>query len=290
VVSLLGINQVVVLINKMDLVDWQEARFAEIKDVLGKFFGQLNIRPLLWIPIAAKLGDNVAKKSANLPWYAGPTLIQALEQLKLVAQAENLPLRLPIQGRYRVVGKDILMGRLATGQVKVGQEIVFVPSGVKTKVASVEMFQARRTSAEAGESIGITLEPGGTGLEPVLPERGEVACSAGAPVATSDRFRASVFWLSATPFALDQPLRLRLATQQVNCRIEKIERLVDSSSLEQIGTDASGMAPTQVGHVIIKTDRPVAVETFDELPELGRFILMRGHDAEAGGIVSGVKV
>jgi bifunctional enzyme CysN/CysC len=285
VVGLLGIAQVVVLVNKMDLVDWRQGRFEEIAGELKGFFDRLGIRPRRWIPISARLGDNVAHRSAALSWYSGPTLLETLEELSLRAPADHLPLRLAVQDRYRLDGRDVLVGRVATGVIRTGQEVILVPSGLRARVGSVEMFLAKRTSAQAGESIGFTLE--GPALEGTV-ERGEVVCPADAPAAVADRFGASVFWLAPAALEIAQPLRLRLATQQVACRIERIQRLVDSSTLQPLGDDAAGMACTQAGHVIIRTERPIALEPFGRTPELGRFVLMRGHDVEAGGIVSGV--
>ncbi|MCK4275137.1 MAG: GTP-binding protein [Phycisphaerae bacterium] len=283
VLAMLGIEQVIVVINKMDLVGWSQERFQQVSGELTSFLGQLGITPLLVIPASAKLGDNVAKPSTNMPWCTGAILIDSLAQLRRRGGPQQLPLRLPIQDRYELDGKKILLGRIDTGTIRTGQEVLFLPSGVKAEVASIEVFLQDRTSAEADESIGVTLR----GDEPI--GRGEVACPTDAPAAVSGRFRASVFWLSNDAFRMGEQLKLRCATQQVPCTIERIERLTDSSTLELIAQDARQMAATQVGHVVIRTERPIAVEPFAQTPELGRFVLTRGHDAAAGGIITETK-
>lgn len=283
VLAMLGIEQVIAVINKMDLVGWSQDRFQQVSGELTSFLGQLGITPLLVMPASAKLGDNVAKPSTNMPWYTGAILIDSLAQLRRRSRPDQLPLRLPIQDRYELDGKKILLGRIDTGTIRTGQEVLFLPSAVTAQVASIEVFLQDRTSAEAGESIGVTLR----GDEPI--GRGQVACPTDAPAGVSDRFRANVFWLSNDAFRMGDPLKLRCATQQVPCTIERIEQLIDSSTLELIAQDARQMAATQVGHVIIRTERPIAVEPFALTPQLGRFVLTRGHDAAAGGIITETK-
>ncbi len=208
-------------------------------------------------------------------------------------------LRLPVQDCYRIDDKCILVGRVAQGRIHAGQETIFVPSGIRATVASVEVFQQQRTSgrspsgdtsplgasAQAGESIGFTLAGG------VEVSRGQVACPAGpgAPGArVGSRLEARVFGLSELPLRIGEPLAFRCATQQVSCRIERIERLIDSSTLERLDPSA-GLAATQVGDVRMHTDQPIAAEPFAELPELGRFVLVREGEVAAGGILVGVR-
>jgi len=279
VLSLLGIEQVIVVINKMDLVEWDRKRFERVRDELDEFFGQIHLKALMAIPVSAKFGDNVAKPSANMPWYDGPVVTLALEQLRGRSDPAKLALRLPIQDVYDRNGKKILVGRIETGVIRAGQEVVFVPSGLGATIGSVEIFGQDRTDAQAGESIGITLS------ELIDVGRGQVACPSDSPAAVSDRFAASVFWLSDEPFDINEQLRIRCATQQCRCRIERIDRLIDSSTLEPLSA-TERISQTQVGHVVIRTDEPIAAEPFSQTPQLGRFVLARGHDAAAGGIIT----
>ncbi len=283
VLSLLGIEQVIVVINKMDLVEYSQERFEEVKAELLEFFGQLGIEPMMSIPVSAKLGENVAKRSDKMPWYDGLILLDSLGELSGKAGAAQKPLRMPIQDCYNFDDKAILAGRIEAGTIQTGQDVIFIPSGKQAKVASIEVMGPEKTTAEAGESIGITLKTT-SGIS-----RGQVACPVDAPAATTDRFSASVFWLSKKPLDISEQMQLRCSTQQVGCKIEKIERLVDTASLELLATDAKKMSATQVAHAIIKTDEPIAIETFIDTPELGRFVLLRTHDVEAGGIVVSTK-
>ncbi len=283
VLSLLGIEQVIVAVNKMDLVEYKQDRFEQVKAELLDFFSQLGIEPIMTIPVSAKLGENIARKSDKMPWYRGPILLDSLGELSSRSGAAQMPLRLPIQDCYDFDDKAILAGRIEAGTIQTGQDIVFIPSGKQAKVASIEILGPQRTSAEAGESIGITLDDT-NGIH-----RGQVACPVDAPAITTDRFSASIFWLSKEPLDISEPLKLRCSTQQVGCKIEKIERLIDTASLELLATDAEKISATQVAHAIIKTDKPIAIETFVDTPELGRFVLLRKHDVEAGGIVVSAK-
>jgi len=282
VLGMLGIRQIIVLVNKMDLVGWSKARYDELCADLGRLFEALKLRPLMMIPVSAKLGDNIASSGGNLPWYDGPTVLASLGQLKAKSAPDAQPLRLPLQDRYTVEGRDILVGQVAAGRVSAGQDVACVPSGLRARVETVEMFGQSRRDAQAGESVGLTLSGDGQA------GRGQVVCPADAPASCGTRIEASVFWLSERPFSIDQKLRLRLATQQVACTVERIERLTDSSTLELLAENAQSMSAAQVGHVVLRCERPVAAEPFKKTPELGRFVLMRGHDAEAGGIVFAV--
>ena len=283
VAAMLGLRQVVVAINKMDLVGWRGERFEQVRDELAAFLARLGIEPRRWVPISARDGDNVVRRTHQAGWHAGPTLLEAMEELPLPRSREDMPLRLPVQDRYEIDGRVVHVGRIAAGEIHAGGQIVFVPSGRRATVASVEVFMQERSSAGCGESIGFTIDPPAEGNL-----RGEVACPADAPVPSGKRFRASVFWLGATPLEISQPLRLRLATQEVPCRIERIEQVIDSSTLEVLGEDAPGLSHAQAGHVLIATERAIAAAPFAGLAELGRFVLARDEDAEAGGIVSDI--
>ncbi len=282
ILGMLGLKQVIAVLNKMDLREFDKERFEEVKAELLKFLSSISIVPSHVIPISAKLGENVAKKSGKMKWYSGPTILSALDSFSVKESSPDKPLRFPVQGVFKVENKRILMGRVESGTVSEGDEITFLPSGKTAKVKSVEEFMEERHSASAGESTGITID------QPYFIERGEVAFSGRKP-AVAQEFSASVFWMSPRAFALGERLAFRCATQEAGCEVKKIERKINSSTLETIGENASELKENEVGEIVLRTDKPVVLENFSEIPELGRFVLVRGENVSAGGTVSGLE-
>ena len=280
--SMLGLNQVIVVINKMDRVDHEAARFDKVKAEIGGFLSSLGVLPKHTIPISALNGDNVAFSSEHMRWYEGPTVLDALDSFSPRESGANRPLRFPVQDVYRVKDKRILVGRVEAGKIRQGDELVFLPQGSKASVESIEVLWKTPTEAEAGESIGITLK------EPLFVERGAVGCMVGhTPVVTSS-IRANIFWMSKRPFTASDELLLKLSTQHAPVKIT-IERKIDSSTLEPIAGPGDTILETEVAEVVLNARQPFVVENFQFIQELGRFVLTRGMDVVAGGVVTSEK-
>ncbi|MEW5806091.1 MAG: GTP-binding protein [Acidobacteriota bacterium] len=279
ILSMLGLEQVIVVINKMDLVGYAEGRFNEVKKDLLVFLSSIGISPTYIIPISARDGDNVALKSGRMSWYQGPTVLEALDTFKVKEAAVEKPLRFPIQDVYKVRDKRILVGRIEAGKIRKGDEIVFLPQETKTKVNSIEMLWKDRTEAEAGESIGITL------CDQLFIERGAVSCSMDNRPVITNRIRANVFWMSKRPFIVGENLHFRVATQEVPITIE-VEKKIDSSTLETISDNPDSVMETEVAQMLISSKDPIVVENFNNIQELGRFVLVRDLDVVAGGIIT----
>jgi len=281
IISLLGLDQVIVVANKMDLINFSEERFMDLTAKLEVFLKKIDIHPTFVIPISAKKGDNVSNKSGKMPWYDGVTFLQALDSFKNLPSSVEKPFRFPVQDAYEVGEKKILVGRVEAGKVRLGDEIVFLPSQQGARIKTIEVFldDGRRT-AEAGESIGLTIEPD----EDI--KRGEVASRPADTPPVSNRFKASIFWMSPQPLDINEKLLFRCATEEAPAKIEKIEERIDSSTLEVLEEDASKLEDTEVGEVIISTENPVVVESFYKTRELGRFVIVRNNDVVAGGIIA----
>src|SRR5438477_645664 len=156
--NLLGIRQIAVLVNKMDLENYSEARFNQIESEYRAWLKSIGVEPKFFIPIAAKHGDNIASRSPNTPWWQGPTVLETLDEFKVTDIPHNQPLRFPIQDVYRFDDRRILAGRIEAGSIKVGDRVVFSPTNKSTTVKSIQRWNAPPGhSASAGESIGITL-------------------------------------------------------------------------------------------------------------------------------------
>ena len=279
--SLLGLEQVAVLVNKMDLIGYGEGRFREVWAELKEFLEAVGLAAAAVVPVSAREGENVAARSARMPWYEGPTVLEVLEGFRVPVRPERKPLRLPIQDVYEVDGKRVLVGRVESGVLRRGQEVVFLPGGLRGVVRSIERFLAPPPEeARAGESVGIILE------EPLSVGRGEVACGPESPPRRSRQVEARLFWMHPEPLRVGEALTFRLATQEVPARVTCIARRIDSSSLEVIAEEAPELADNELAELTITTEAPVVSEAFYEVPELGRFVLVRGHDIVAGGIIT----
>jgi sulfate adenylyltransferase subunit 1 (EFTu-like GTPase family) len=279
-ISLLGIKQIVVLINKMDLAGWDEKRFETLRDELRMMLSAGGTEARFFVPGSARDGDNLVNPSKRTPWYDGPALLSALDEFAAAKPLSERPLRFPVQDVYSIDGKRILVGRMEAGMVEAGSEVVLLPSGVKTRVASIEVFGEVRSSASAGDSIGLTLDT------PSDADRGTVVCSTEQLPAVTRSFRAKVFWMSSEPLVRGEELLLRLATQEVAACAESIEERIDSSSLECLEKQANALCETEVGRLVVSLHRPVVAEPFHFIPGMGRFVLVRGSDVVGGGVVT----
>ena len=294
ILKLLGLEQVIVVLNKMDLVGYREEAFSRVKEEVAGLLDSLGLglapRPRASIPISAKEGDNVAKRSEKISWYRGPTVLEALDSLKGRLPPEDKPLILPIQDVYELEGKRIIVGRVEAGAIREGEEIRVLPEGWTTTVGSIEKFLEEAHEARAGESIGLTIRDS-------LPlARGQVICRPGEEPPLASGFEAHIFWLGEEGARRGEELTLRCATQEVSARIAKIRERIDTSSLEVLERDSEELGSLEVGRVLIRTAAPVVVERFEEVQELGRFVLLRGAGANeeaeeisAGGIITGIR-
>ncbi len=278
ILGMLGLSQVIAVVNKMDLVDYRREKFESVKKDLLEFLSNINIKPSYVIPISAKKGDFIANKTGNMGWYNGPTLLEALDNFRTKESANEKPLRYVVQDVYSF-DKRIIVGRVESGIIRKGDRIKVLPSGEETRVKSIEEYLKDVTQAEAGKSIGITTE------DKLFIDRGNVIVHDGELPAVTNRIKANVFWMDRIPFKKGESLRFRCATQEVNCEIEKINRVINSSTLELIAEDAAEIKNREVASIVIRTDKPVVVENFNKMEELGRFVLGR-EDTCAGGIIT----
>jgi bifunctional enzyme CysN/CysC len=279
--NLLGIRQIVVLVNKMDLQNYSQERFNAVEKEFRAFLKSVGVEPKCFIPIAAKHGDNIASPSANMPWWTGQTVLAALDDFQLAPPTVNQPLRLPIQDIYRFDHRRILAGRIESGSIKVGDRLVFAPSNKVSTVKTIERWNAPPTErAEAGESIGITLS------EQIFVARGAVAALETSPPCELSRFKARVFWLGRAPFTPGKTYKLKLATQEVECQIDSIERVIDSSNLATITRPESYVGRNEVAELHLRTKRPVAFDVHAEIIPTGRFVIVDGFEVSGGGIVA----
>jgi bifunctional enzyme CysN/CysC len=281
--NLLGIRQVAVLVNKMDLENYSQQRFEQIERDFRAFLVGIGLEPDLFIPIAAKHGDNIAALSSNMPWWGGPTVVQALDEFRLTELPDDQPLRLPIQDIYRFDERRILAGRVESGSIKVGDRLLFTPGNKVSTVKSLERWNApSRDQATAGESIGVTL------TEQIFVERGAVASLESAPPYELTRFRARLFWLGRVPFRKGRIYKLKLTTQEAECEIESIDKVIDASTLETLSRKEKEIlvGRHEVAELVLRTKRPIAFDVHADIKSTGRFVIVDGFEVAGGGIIA----
>ncbi|MHC4439591.1 MAG: sulfate adenylyltransferase subunit 1 [Planctomycetota bacterium] len=282
ILSMLGLNQVIVVMNKMDLVDFSAERFESVKQDLQQWLGAINIAPLFFVPISAIKGDNIAARSENMDWYAGPTFLESLDALQNTPPTEDKPLLLPVQDVYKIQDKRIGAGRVESGIIKKGAEVKVLPGGNVTSVLSIEKFLEDTDTAIAGECIGLTT------ADPVFLERGNVLCWPSDEPILTDKIAANMFWMSGRDFTTDQKLTIRCATQETSCKVVSIDKRIDSSTLELLETNCNTLKNLEVAEITIKTKKPIVVKNFNDVQELGRFVLVRDQNICASGIITSV--
>lgn len=286
--SLLGISQVVVAVNKMDLVDYSEERFNEVVAEYQKFLTQIGLEARQFVPISARNGVNVANRTVGegeaspMAWYTGPTITEMLDTFSPPKSLTELPLRFPIQDVYRFDDRRIIAGRIESGSLKVGDKLVFSPDNKTSIVASIEKWNAPKAeSAIAGESIGITL------TEQIFIDRGHVASHEQDAPIESNRFKARLFWMGKRNLSVSERVKLKLATQELDAEIVKIDRIIDASTLESAAEGRNYIARNDVAEVTIQTRGALVMDNADRNSLMGRFVLVDNRQVAGGGIIHG---
>jgi bifunctional enzyme CysN/CysC len=283
-VSMLGVRQLAVVVNKMDLVGWDRAVYDRIVREYGAFLEQVGIRPSGFIPVSGRGGDNIADRSPNLPWYDGPTVLDTLDAFHSEPAPVNQPFRMPVQDVYKFTkqGDDrrIVSGTVDAGSMKVGDQVIFFPSGKRSRVKSIEGFnQAAQTRVEAGQAVGFTLQ------EQIYITRGEVATLEHEPrPQASTRLRVSLFWLGKEPMVKRKEYLLKLGTARVTARIEEVLRVMDASTLDT-AEQRTAVQRHDVAECILKLDRAIACDLAADIPTTSRFVIVDDFEIRGGGIV-----
>ena len=281
--SMLGIRQILVVVNKMDLIGYSETSFKEIEREYRQFLTSLGLEACLFIPASARSGENVARRGEGTSkWYSRPTLLQGLDGLEMQTAPLTQPLRFCVQDVYRFDERRIIAGRIESGALRVGDRLVFSPANKTCTVATIETWSApSREEAIAGDSVGITLR------EQIFVERGYVGSSEHETPIEANRFRADIFWLSDEPLRKEAQYAVRLATQEVKCQVVAIDQVMDSSTLSVSAADLEQVRRNEVGRVTVQTRAPLVLDNHERVPSLGRFVIIDDGKICGGGIVFG---
>src|ERR1700732_1484557 len=279
---LLGIRQVAVVVNKMDRVDFSAARFAEISAEISAHLTGLGVTPTAVIPISARDGDGVAERTPRSHWYDGPTVVEALDALEPARPLEALALPLPVQAIYKFDDRRIVAGRIESGSLSPGDEIVIMPAGKIAKIKTVEGWPVTpvKGSQSAGRSVGITLD------RELFIERGDVIAHVGDSPRDTRRIRARIFWLHDKPLVTGASSLVRLGTRETRATVVAIEKAVDPGELASVETKS--IARNHVGEIDISLAHPLAADPYSDNPRTGRLVIEVNGRIAGGGLVLSV--
>ena len=283
----LGVNQVVVAVNKMDdaTVAWSEQRFQEVKDGMIRLLQMVgyDTSKTAFVPTSGWGGDNLVKRSTNMPWYKGPTLIEALDTFVMPPKPTDKPLRIPVQEIYTIRGVGTTpVGKVETGVLKVGDDISFMPSGERGKVNSIETHYTRLEQAGPGDNIGFNVK--GVVREKI--KRGEVAGHIDTPCKVAKAFKGRIFIIHhPTAVGPGYTPVLHIHTAQIAVKFEAIEAKLDPRTGQVVEQNPTYLKTGEAAIVKFVPLQPIAIEAFKDFPQLGRFALRDMGTTIGAGIV-----
>lgn len=282
--SMLGIRQVAVLVNKMDLVGYSEQVFRAIEKEYGDFLKGFNIQPNAFIPMSAMNGVNMIAAALEMPWYKGFSVLEQLDSFHHEGTSEAYPFRFPVQDIYKFTeladDRRILAGTIEAGKIRAGEEVIFFPSRKRTRIKSIEAFNVpSKQEASAGEAVGFTTET------QLYIKPGELMARASDPSpAVGTRFKANIFWMGQAPLMKGKKYKLKLGASRPSVRLVEVLNVLDSSELTSIANKAQ-VDRHDVAECIFETGRPIAFDKAGELRETGRFVIVDNYEIAGAGIV-----
>jgi len=288
----LGVNQMVVAINKMDdpSVDWKQERYEEIKNEITRVLKMSGFNPekIHFVPTSGWTGDNLAKKSENMPWYKGPTLFEALDEMEVPPKPIKKPLRIPIQDIYTITGiGSVPVGRVETGVLKEGDTVIFMPSKVQSLVKSIETHHVKVPKALPGDNIGFNVR----GVSKKDVHRGDVAGHPDNPPTVAKEFIGQIIIIHhPTAIAAGYSPVLHSNTGQISCRFKELISKLDPRTGQVVEKNPAFLKTGDGAVVRFEPIQPIAVETYSEFPELGRFAIRDMGTTVAAGVIKEISV
>lgn len=278
---LLGMKQICVVINKMDKVGFDSKTFDRVSQEVKEYLETLNLTPSHIIPIAARTGDMLSMRGKNLEWYKGKTLIETLDSFQVETQPVSHALRFPIQDVYRQNEKRILVGRIETGSLCVGDTLYFSPTNEKAVVETIENFPEKQAmvKASAGQSVGITLS------ERIFVERGHIAAHKDNLPMMTNVFRANIFWLSDKPLAVGNSYTVRFCTSEAKVNIQSIDMMVDTQTLHK-DKNATKLEKNNVAEITFRSRDMIAIDPHTHNFKIGRAVIYDDYKVVGGGLIN----
>jgi bifunctional enzyme CysN/CysC len=281
--ALLGIRQLAVLVNKMDLVSYDKKVFKKITIEFTNFLEHLGLKALHYIPVSGLHGEGIITLSKKMPWYTGYSVLDCISNFQREQESSEKQFRMWVQDVYKFTNdgdtRRIIAGTIERGSLKVGDHVIFHPSGKKSSVHSIETFNTPvRTAVDANEAIGFTTS------DKIYISRGELATKVEeAHPCISSRLRASLFWLGHEPMVIGKDYTLKIGTAKAICRIEAIHSVQDGASLVLKKADFVGR--NEIADCDMKLSKAIAFDLIDEVPATGRFVVVDNYEIRGGGII-----
>jgi len=289
--SMLGIKQIAVLVNKMNLVQYSQTTFENIVQEYTKFLKEIGVVAKTFIPVSGREGDEIAQLTDNISWYNGDTVLQVLDDFEKEKPDIAKPFRMPVQDVYKFTNmgdnRRIIAGTVEAGTLKVGDEVVFYPSGKKSKVKTIEYFTDNQSSnhpitqsISVGDASGFTLE------EQIYVTRGEIATKGGEPKPeVGKKIKANLFWLGRKPFLMEKDYFLKLGTAKVGCKLVEINKVLNASSLDA-NEKQNFVGRHEVAEVTLQLNRAIAFDKAENATTTSRFVIVDEYEIAGGGIIT----
>jgi len=283
-IKVLGVKQIVVAVNKMDTIDYSEERYKKVKEETEKLLKTVgyDTSKMLFVPTSAWEGDNVGKKPEKAKWYKGPTLFEALDTFTVPEKPVDKPLRLPIQDVYTITGiGTVPVGRVETGVLKTGDNIVFMPAGVKGEVKTIEMHHEQIPKAEPGDNVGFSVR----GISKADVKRGDVAGLESNPPTVAKEFTAQIIVLHH-PNVITKGYTpvFHCHTAQIACKITEIQKKIDPKTGAAIKENPDFIKTGDAAIIKCVPSKPMVIENSKDFPELARFAIRDMGQTVAAGV------
>ncbi len=282
--SLLGISQIVVLVNKMDLVDYHQEIYEQVQGEYLEFLKQIKVQPLAFIPISAREGDNLVGHSSRMPWYDGLPVLDLIDSLQKEKQKEHQSFRFPLQSIFKFTEdgdeRRIFAGTVETGRIQNGEEVIFLPSRKKSQIQSIEGFnEPPKNEIEAGCAAGFTLRT------QIYVKPGEIMCRLTDPLPNvGTAFKANIFWMGKQPMLPGKNYKMKIATNRATVFLRQIEKILDASDLSN--SQKQQIDRHDVAECILQTLKPIAYDISREIESTGRFVIVDHYEIVGGGIIT----
>ncbi len=282
--NMIGVRQVAVIVNKMDLVGYRRERFEEIREEFTDFLHSIGTEPMAFVPVSAREGVNIVEVSEKTPWWRKGSVLETLDGFTREPDRVLKPFRMPVQDIYKFTeqgdSRRIIAGTIETGEVGVGDEVVFLPSGKTSKIAGIEVFHAPASArVAAGRATGVTLD------EQIYITPGEIMCRSGRQMAmVGTHLRVNIFWMGRRPMIKGKRYKLKIGTARVAVWLNDVVTVLDASELT---TDATRQQIERhdVAECVLETLKPVAFDLSHDIPQTGRFVIIDNYEIAGGGVV-----
>jgi bifunctional enzyme CysN/CysC len=273
---LLGVREVIVAVNKMDLASWREDRFVAVRDAMADAIGRLGLVAHAIVPVSAREGANLRERAAAA-WWRGPTLVEALEALPAPEAPAGGPLRLPVQDVYRMGERRVVAGRLDSGTLRAGDDVLILPSNRQARVAELAGWPSAPASVGVGDNASVVL------ADQMVVERGDLMCSPDAAPKVTSVFDADAFWLGSGELAAGRRLTLRVGTREVGARVSAVHHVLDDDTFARKAAPSVGEGG--VARITLRCDTAVAVDDATSLPATGRFVFVDEGAIVGAGVI-----